>query len=324
MPVVVVGADAFYDSPAVAQHFSGKGIVRYEQIVTPEQVASATADAGAVVVAGHVLSAPLIAALGDGVRVIGRTGVGVDTVDLDAARCRGIAVFNEPDYGSVEVASHAIGMIIALQRKFLLADRFVRGGWNGSHGLAPIKPLDELRVGVIGSGRIGRATIARLLHLVGEVLVYDPLAPEVPEGAERIAELDDLLVRCDAITLHLPLTESSRGMIGRRELELLPPGAVVVNVARGGILDEAALADLLTSGHLAGAGLDVFVNEPLLPGDPILAAPNTILTPHCGSYSERAMWRLGTWTVGDAISFLTTDRLVHGNFVVPPGGGAGG
>lgn len=105
-------------------------------------------------------------------------------------------------------------------------------------------------------------------------------------------------------------------MLGRRQLALLPRGAFVVNVARGGVLDEAALVEMLHDGRLAGAGLDVFADEPLAPGDPVLSAPNTILTPHVASYSERSMWRLGTWTIGDAVSWVTDRRLVHGSIVV--------
>jgi D-3-phosphoglycerate dehydrogenase len=209
-PVVVVGIGSFWDPAGVVDAFRGRATVRYEAIDAPRLVAAATADADAIVVASQPLTATLIDALGSGVVVIGRTGVG--TVDLDAARQAGITVFNEPSYGELEVASHAIAMLLALQRKFPLADAYVRNGWRGVPNLRPVLPIDELRVGIIGCGRIGRMTVERLQHLVHEVLVYDPLALDVPPGARRVAELDEMLPQCHGIILHLPLTEQQEGL----------------------------------------------------------------------------------------------------------------
>lgn len=192
-PVVLVGLDAFHDPGAIARAFVGTAEVRYAAIATPDLVAEASANADAIVVATHALPGELITSLSKTVKVIGRTGVGVDTVDLVTARQEGITVFNEPSYGELEVASHAIGMLLALQRKFAVADAYVRSGWQGRPPLAPMLPLDELRVGVIGCGRIGRATVERLLHLVGEVLVYDPYLTDVPPGAQRVETLEQLL-----------------------------------------------------------------------------------------------------------------------------------
>ena len=129
-------------------------------------------------------------------------------------------------------------------------------------------------------------------------------------------DLDDLLARSAALSLHLPLSDSTRGLIGARELGLLPPGAVVVNVSRGGIIDESALADALHSGHVTGAGLDVFAEEPLPPDSPLLSTPNTVLTPHCASVSDRAARRLSHWTIGDVIQYLDTGSVEHGVIVV--------
>ena len=248
--------------------------------------------------------------------MISRTGVGLDTVDLDGAAALGISVINQPAYGATEVASHAIGLALAAQRKFMVADRNVRDGWHGTVALSPVKPLDEVCAGVVGCGRIGAVTAALLQHLVREVSVYDPGATSVPDGVSRCATLEELLPRSDILCLHVPLGDQTRGMIGRRELSLLPTGAVVVNVARGGVLDEEALADLLESGHIGGADLDVFDSEPLPAASRLLLAPNTILTPHCASYSERSAWRLGTWSIGDALTWVTERRVVHGSLVV--------
>jgi D-3-phosphoglycerate dehydrogenase len=152
--------------------------------------------------------------------------------------------------------------------------------------------------------------------LVRQVLIYDAAPVPVPAGAERAADLDDLLARSAVLSLHLPLSDSTRGLIGARELGFLPSGAVVVNVSRGGIIDETALADALHSGHVIGAGLDVFAEEPLPPDSPLLSTPNTVLTPHCAAASDRAARRLSHWTISDVIQYLDTGSVEHGVIVV--------
>jgi len=156
---------------------------------------------------------------------------------------------------------------------------------------------------------------------VGQVLVYDAAPVPVPAGAERAASLDSLLARSNVLSLHLPLSESTRGLIGGREIGLLPAGAVVINVARGGIIDEPALADALHSGHVIGAGVDVFAEEPLPLTSPLLSTPNTVLTPHCASASDRAARRLSHWTIGDVLQFLDQGSVEHGVIVVATPGG---
>ena len=315
-PIVVVGSQSLHHAEAVRAHFEAEALIRFEDLDSPTAVSRATVDADAVVVASQLLDQARIDALGQGVKVIARTGVGLDTVDLDRAAQLGISVINQPAYGATEVASHAIGMALAVQRKFMVADQFVRAGWDGTVALSPVKPLDEVVAGVVGCGRIGAVTASLLVHLVREVRVFDPVAASVPDGVVRCGTLDELLAASDILCLHVPLTGQTRGLIGRRELLLLPPGAVVVNVARGGVLDEEALVDLLGTGHIAGAGLDVFETEPLPATSPLLSAPNTILSPHCAAYSERSAWRLGTWSVGDALTWVSERRVVHGSLVV--------
>ena len=151
-------------------------------------------------------------------------------------------------------------------------------------------------------------------------MVYDPAPVQLPAGVERVDTLPELLRRSDLVSLHLPLIPATRGLIGKDELSQLPPGAVVINVARGGIIDEDALAELLLSGHLAGAGLDVFETEPLSPTSPLLTAPNTLLTPHCASASERSAHRLSHWTIGDAVEYLASGTVTNGSMVVQPAG----
>jgi D-3-phosphoglycerate dehydrogenase / 2-oxoglutarate reductase len=318
-PVVVVADGSLRSPDAVLEHFRGQATIRFADVSSAARLRAATAGADGLVVALQPLPADLIEALDDGIRVIGRMGIGTDTVDLRAAAACGITVFNEPTFGVPEVASHAVALLLAVQRKLGPADRHVRDGWLARRKLAlePMKPLDEMTVGIIGCGRIGRAVAAMLAPMVAEILVYDPLlADSVPAGTVRLERLDDLLVRSDAVTVHAPLTPETRGILGGPELALLPPGAVVINVSRGGQIDEEALAKLLCSGQLGGAGLDAFGTEPLPADSPLLQAPNTLLSPHCAGYSDRASWRLDAWTVGDAIEWLRTGQLRHGSIVV--------
>jgi D-3-phosphoglycerate dehydrogenase len=286
-PVIAVADGAFADPASIERDFGGRAELR--------------------------------GAFAPSVRVIGRAGVGLDTIDLPAASGRGIAVFNQPAYGAPEVAAHALALLLAVQRRLLPADAYVRAGWRGSADHGRISALDDSTAGVLGAGRIGRAFIDRVRPLVRDVVAYDPQPVELPPFAIRAADLGDLLRRSDVLSLHLPLTPQTRGLIGRRELLLLPPGAIVVNASRGGIIDEDALAELLHSGHLGGAGLDVFATEPLPAASPLLGAPNTVLSPHSASVSERSAYRLSHWTIGDAIEYLESGSVTHGAMVVTAG-----
>jgi D-3-phosphoglycerate dehydrogenase len=318
-PVIAVADGAFADRAGIERDFGERAEMRWADLSGPRAVRESTSEADAVVVTLQQLPADVITAFAPSVRVIGRAGVGLDTIDLRAAAGRGIAVFNQPAYGAPEVASHALALLLAVQRRLLTADAHVRAGWHGGADFGRIRALDDSTVGVLGAGRIGQAFIDRVRPLVRDVVVYDPQPVDLPPFVIRAADLGDLLQRSELLSLHLPLTPETRGLIGRRELLLLPPGAVVVNVSRGGIIDEDALAELLRSGHLGGAGLDVFESEPLPAASPLLSAPNTVLTPHCASASERAAYRLSHWTIGDAIEYLESGSVTHGAMVVDAG-----
>lgn len=314
--VVVITERSFADQERVAGHFRGRCVIRFADLTGPEATRAATVGASAVVVTLQRLDRHTLTAFDPGVRVVGRAGVGLDSIDLPAVRDLGLTLVNQPGYAVTEVASHAVSMMLALQRKLLPADRHVRDGWRGDAGLLPMKPLDELTVGLLGGGRIGAEAARMLAPLVRRVLVYDPYAATVAAPAVRAATLDELLRGSDVLSVHVPLTPETRGLIGRRELALLPAGAVVVNTARGGIIDEDALADLLIAGRLGGAGLDVFATEPLPDRSRLRRAPNTILTPHCAALSGRSAWRLASWTVEDVLTWLETGDVVHGRVVI--------
>jgi D-3-phosphoglycerate dehydrogenase len=312
---IVVAEGAFADRLRLIEHF-GQAVLHFCDVSDPAALAGATAGASGVVVALQPLRAAHIEALAPSVRVIGRAGVGVDTIDLDAAQAAGVTVVNQPSYGTNEVASHAVALLLALQRRICGLDRFVRNGWSGSAVLAPMKPLDELVVGLVGCGRIGSATARMLSGLVGGILVFDPAGPPAPAGAETVPELAELLARADVVSLHLPLTAETRGLVDAAFLAAMRPGALFVNVSRGGLVDEAALVAALDSGRLGGAALDVFATEPLPPTSPLLEVANTVFSPHCASYSERSSWRLATWAIGDTISWARSSSIEHGSIVV--------
>lgn len=317
-PVIAVADTAFGDHAGLEKDFGEQAELRWIDLTRPDSVPQSTGGADAVVVTLQRLTTGIIAAFAPSVRVIGRAGVGLDTIDLEQADGRGIAVFNQPAYGAAEVATHALALLLALERRLQPADAFVRAGWQGPLDLGGIRALDDATAGIIGGGRIGQAFAERVRPLVREVLVYDPAPVSLPPGAERVPSLTKLLARSDVISLHLPLVPATRGLIGRDELRQLPAGAMVINVARGGIIDEDALAELLHSRHLAGAGLDVFATEPLPADSPLLSTPNTLLTPHSASVSERSAHRLSHWTIGDVIEYLASGSVTHGSMVVQP------
>jgi D-3-phosphoglycerate dehydrogenase / 2-oxoglutarate reductase len=313
--VIVVADGSFGDGRRLVEHF-GEVELRFGDLSDVDGLTDLTTGASAVVVTLQPLRAPHIAAFAPSVRVIGRAGVGVDTIDLEAAEAAGITVVNQPGYGTREVASHAVALLLALQRRLCGLDNYVRSGWSGPPVLAPMKPLDELVVGLVGGGRIGRSTAEMLAGLVDSILVYDPADPPLPDGAEAAAELKDLLARSDAVSLHLPLNPQTEKMVDGAFLAAMSPGALLVNVSRGGLVDETALVAALDSGHIGGAALDVFPTEPLSQTSPLIGAKNTLFTPHCASYSDRSVWRLASWTVTDTIAWLRSNTIEHGNIVV--------
>jgi D-3-phosphoglycerate dehydrogenase / 2-oxoglutarate reductase len=223
-------------------------------------------------------------------RAIVRYGVGVDNVDLAAARSRGIVVSCVPDYCVDEVATHAIALLLAIHRQLGPYAERARAGRLGIDSDHPIPRLSTLVLGVVGFGRIGRETAARARALGMRILAYDPFLDDATvagAGAEP-ATLDRLLAEADAVSLHVPLDDTTRNLLDAGRLARMKPGAIVVNVGRGGLIDEAALAGALASGRLGGAGLDVTTTEPLPTGHPLYSTPNTIVTPHVAWYSTGA------------------------------------
>jgi D-3-phosphoglycerate dehydrogenase len=223
-------------------------------------------------------------------RVVSTPSVGLDHVDVEEATRRGVWVCNVSDYCVEEMADHALALLLALVRGVVELDRSVRSGAWTYEAAGPLLRVSDVRLGVIGFGRIGRVVAARGLALGMEVNACDPLVSDTAiasTGARPLA-LDELLRSSTAISLHVPLTPETQGLIGPRELSLLPPGAYVVNVSRGGLVDTEALVDGLEGGRLGGVALDVLDVEPPSPSEPAPQSPRLVVTPHAGWYSEHA------------------------------------
>lgn len=223
-------------------------------------------------------------------RAIARAGVGVDNIDVPAATRTGVVVMNTPGGNSISAAEHTIALLLALARRVPAADATMKaGGWDRSKFVGT--QVAGKTLGVIGLGRIGREVARRARGLDMTVIVLDPFvtaARAAELGYETAASLDELLPKVDFLTVHVPLSDETKSLIGPRELGLMRKTARILNVARGGIVDEKALADALAAGIVAGAGVDVFSAEPIAADNPLVKAPNVVLTPHLGASTVEA------------------------------------
>lgn len=258
--------------------------------VTPEEVIAAAKDATAILAGSLPRFTPEVLAGLPRLRAIVRFGIGVDNVDLVAAKTRGVRVANVPDYCIPEVATHTAALVLMLARRVPAAVRSVHEGrWD----VAAVRPLPECEaetVGLVGFGRIGQGVAARLAAFGFRLLAADPLAS--PERARSlgvsVVPLETLLAESDIVSLHLPATADTRHVIDRHALARMRPGAYLVNTARGSLVDEAALLEALEAGRIAGAALDVLEAEPPAPDHPLVRHPRVVVTPHLAWYSERA------------------------------------
>jgi D-3-phosphoglycerate dehydrogenase len=244
-------------------------------------------------VAALVSFAPVTAADLDrlpSLRIVATPSVGFDHVDVEAATRRGVWVCNVPDYCVDEMADHALALLLALVRGVVELDRSVREGAWDHEAAGPLQRVSDVRLGVIGFGRIGRALANRAKVLGMTVSAHDPLLTpeEIAAAGARPATLGELLRSSTAVSIHAPLTPETRGLLGRNELALLPEGAVVVNVSRGPLVDTDALLEALASGRLGGVALDVLEVEPPTPEATAPQAPRLVVNPHAGWYSEHA------------------------------------
>jgi D-3-phosphoglycerate dehydrogenase / 2-oxoglutarate reductase len=307
MPKVLIADEL---SPRAVAVFAERGIDAVMRIGLPaDQLAAAIGEYdGLAVRSATKVTSALIEAAG-ALKVIGRAGIGVDNIDVPAATQRGIVVMNTPYGNAITAAEHTIAMMFALARQIPAADRSTQAGkWEKSRFMGV--ELSGKTLGVIGCGNIGAIVADRAQGLKMRVIGYDPfLSAEraVDLGIERVT-LDELLARADFITLHTPMTDATRGMIDAKALAKLKPGARIVNCARGGLIVEKDLAEALDRGWLAGAAIDVFVDEPATE-NPLFGRDNVIATPHLGAATSEAQENVAVQIAEQMADFLLTGAV---------------
>ncbi len=288
----------------------GLQLLREQAEVVESESLEALGESDALVVRGRTkVTAEALEQASSNLKVIGRAGVGVDNIDLEAAKSRGITVVNAPQAVTVAVAELTLGLMLSLARHIPTADASMRRAeWRKSELKG--SELFEKTLGIVGVGRIGAAIAERARAFGMKVLGYDALVPDEElrnRGAEP-TDFDALLGSSDYVSLHLPLNEDTRGLFGSEALGKMKPGARLVSVARGGIVDEQALLAALETGHLAGAALDVFSQEP--PGESaLLAHPNMVSTPHIGASTAEAQAKTGWDIASEVLAALNGEPL---------------
>ena len=254
----------------------------------PNRVINAIEGASAVLAWGEPYSAAVLDAR-PGLRVVARIGVGYDNVDIAAATARNVVVTITPTANHECVAEHALALMLALAKRIVSNDRLMRAGqWPSDRGLLPLRGRT---LGIVGLGRTGRSLAVRAAAMGMRVIAHD-IAPDAAFARRHVVEmtaLPDLLARSDFVSLHCPLNRQTRHLIGAAELAAMQPGAVLVNVARGGLVDESALERALAEGRLDGAGLDVFATEPTSTGHPLFAFENVVASPHIAGNDATAI-----------------------------------
>lgn len=278
---------------------------------TPEGLLRTGEDADAILNTYMPMSAELLASL-TRCRIVARYGIGVDNIDVTSATASGITVTNVPDYSIQEVAAHTTALILGLLRRVIQADQIVHDGGWGLTGLRPIHRVSDLTFGLVGYGRIGQRVGAVVQALGGHLLVHDPfLTPS--DGLPSLVGLDELVASCDVVSLHLPLTPESLGMFDADRIASMRPGSFLVNTSRGGLVVLDAVLDALRSGHLAGAGLDVFDPEPV-DSTRLVGVPTLIATPHMAYYSEESLaesQRKAATQITKVLTGIAPDYPVH-------------
>jgi len=311
--LAVITDDRFGDSSLERSVLEAAGVeLAVAKCRSSSEVSVACREADALLVNMASVDAAAIDSL-ERCKVISRYGVGLDNVDLEAARRRGIAVANVPGYCDAEVAEHALGLLLACARGIALRDRAVReGAWNVA---APGRRVAGTTLGILGFGGTGRA-FARAARGLGfrETLIWSPRisatrvdealgAPSAETGA-RPAAFDEVFELSDWVSVHLPLKPETRGIVGGRELGLMKPDATLINISRGAVVDEEALVAALASGALGGAGLDVFTAEPLPKGSRLRSLPGVVLTDHSAYASRESLAELRRKTAENALAAL--------------------
>jgi D-3-phosphoglycerate dehydrogenase len=284
--------------------------VVFEHDSASEAFASALATAHALIVRSATTVDDEMLAGAPNLKVIGRAGVGVDNIDIPAATGRGIAVVNAPSGNTIAAAEMTMALILATMRHVAAADASLRAGnWDraGFQG----SELRGRRLGLIGAGRIGAEVAIRCQSFGMDMIIYDPyLSKErADEIGSRLTDLDEVVTTSDVISLHVPLTDETRGMINEDSIAKMKAGTYLINVSRGGVVNEGDLAAALASGHLGGAALDVFEEEPLSEVSPLRSAPRLTLTPHLGASTVEAQEHVAVEVAANVAAVLVDGDL---------------
>ncbi|SFO37762.1 D-3-phosphoglycerate dehydrogenase [Geodermatophilus obscurus] len=290
-PVVLIAEEL---APSVLEVLGGDVEVRHVDGADRSALLPALADAAAVMIRSATRIDAEALAAAPNLKVVARAGIGLDNVDVAAATERGVMVVNAPTSNIVSAAEHAVALLLAAARQIPAADASLReGAWKRSRFMG-VEVTDKV-VGVVGLGRIGQLVAQRLAAFGTTLIAYDPyIQPgRAAQLGVRMVSLEELLREADFITVHLPKTPETLGLIGAEELATTKRGVIVVNAARGGLVDEAALADALRSGQVGAAGIDVYATEPTT-DSPLFALPNTVVTPHLGASTTEAQDKAGT------------------------------
>lgn len=298
--------------PKAAQIFRERG-VQVDEITgkTPEELKAIIGEYDGLAIRSSTKVTKDILEAATNLKVVGRAGIGVDNVDIPAASAKGVVVMNTPFGNSITTAEHAIALMFALARDLPEADRSTQAGkWEKNRFMGV--EVTGKTLGLIGAGNIGSIVADRALGLKMKVIAYDPfLTPEraLEMGVEKMT-LDDLLLRADFITLHTPLTDQTRNILSRENLAKTKKGVRIINCARGGLIDEAALKEGLDSGHIGGAALDVFVTEPAKES-PLFGTPNFISTPHLGASTNEAQVNVAIQVAEQMADYLVSGGVTN-------------
>ena len=269
--------------------------VTFKPGLSHEELLKIIPEYSALVVRSQTKVGADVIAAAKNLKAIGRAGVGVDNVDVDAATARGIVVMNTPGGNTISTAEHAFSLLVSVARKIPQADASVKCGKWDRKSFQGVE-LNGKTLAILGMGRIGTEVAKRAIAFGMRVLAYDPYLSEARAKTlhvELIEKLEDALPHADFVTMHMPLTDETRHMLDAKRLALLKKGARIVNCARGGLIDEQALAEALTSGHVAGAAIDVFEQEPPDAANPLRNVPNIVFTPHLGASTAEAQESVG-------------------------------
>jgi D-3-phosphoglycerate dehydrogenase / 2-oxoglutarate reductase len=312
-PVIAV-TDSVFPSldPAKAALARLNPTYRMSKSVNADDIVAVAKDADAVLVTYAKLTREVLTQL-TRCKAIGRFGLGVDNIDLAAAKEKGIAVNYVPDYCVREVSDHAMALLLALIRKIPLSNKLVQSGRWEMPAVVPIRRIEGTVLGLVGFGHIPRLVAPKAQAFGIKVIAYDPFAKaEVFQaaGVESV-DLDTLLQSSDYVSVHAPLLPATRGMMNAAAFAKMKKGAYIVNTARGPLIDEAALVAALDSGQIGGAGLDVVATEPLAKDSPLLGRENVIISPHTAFYSIEALNELQTKCASDVARVLNGEKAVY-------------